>query len=285
MDFIAIDFETATTDRKPCQLGLVVVRSGRIVEEKQWLIKPPGNEYDRMCINVHGIRPEDTINEREFYQLWDEIRPYFENRTVVAHNRSFDRDVLEKVIEYYDLQPALYDKFECTKELFCGRSLEDVTTALGIDLCNHHDALCDARACAEIYLQFLSGVNPFEMEYQQRKEKKYSFKNYHEKTKLSTEAKHQSLETVENINTPFYDKKIVISGLFERFLYRETLAFLLKSYGADVNTSLSTKTDYLITGKKFGISKMQKVNELQAKGEKIKIMDETQLYNILDSIN
>lgn len=33
MDFIALDFETATYDRMPCQPGLAVVRDGRIAEE------------------------------------------------------------------------------------------------------------------------------------------------------------------------------------------------------------------------------------------------------------
>jgi DNA polymerase III epsilon subunit-like protein len=37
INFTAIDFETATYDRMPCQLGLVVVHDGQIVEENQWL--------------------------------------------------------------------------------------------------------------------------------------------------------------------------------------------------------------------------------------------------------
>jgi DNA polymerase-3 subunit epsilon len=73
-NFVAIDFETATHKQMPCQLGLVVVRNGRIVEEKQWLIKPPGNEYHALHMCLHGIRPEDTESSPEFDELWDEIK-------------------------------------------------------------------------------------------------------------------------------------------------------------------------------------------------------------------
>jgi DNA polymerase-3 subunit epsilon len=60
---------------------------------------------------------------------------------------------------------------------------------------------------------------------------------------------------------------------------------LLKKYGADVNVSISRKTDYVIIGKDFGPAKMKKITELQEAGEKVVIIDENQLYNILDSIN
>ena len=35
INFTAFDFETATADRMPCQLGVVVVRDGKIVEERE----------------------------------------------------------------------------------------------------------------------------------------------------------------------------------------------------------------------------------------------------------
>jgi DNA polymerase-3 subunit epsilon len=248
MNFTAIDFETATYDKMPCQLGLVVVRNGQIAEENRWLIKPPGNKYDPGCIQVHNIHPEDTVSASEFFELWDEIKPYLDNKIIVSHNRAFDLPVLNKAVEYYDLHPCSISKFICTKELYCDRSLEDVTAALGINLDNHHDALCDARACAEIYLSFLGGTNPYELNYPQRKPKPGKMNDYRKKVKLSAEVRTQDLSIVENRNTPFYDKKAVISGTFERFPEREDLASPLKKYGAKIDRSVSGKTNLFITG-------------------------------------
>jgi DNA polymerase III subunit epsilon len=40
MDFITLDFETATSQRdSPCEIGLTFVSGGQIVETKSWLIK------------------------------------------------------------------------------------------------------------------------------------------------------------------------------------------------------------------------------------------------------
>lgn len=47
MDFITIDFETATAERdSPCEIGLTFVENFKIVDSKSWLIRPIGNMYD-----------------------------------------------------------------------------------------------------------------------------------------------------------------------------------------------------------------------------------------------
>ena len=44
INFTAVDFETATSDKMICQAGIVVVRGGKIVEKLSKYIQPPGNE-------------------------------------------------------------------------------------------------------------------------------------------------------------------------------------------------------------------------------------------------
>ena len=56
--FVTIDVEWATRDQQICQIGMAVVRNGKIVEHPQWLIQPPGNEYDETLFRSHHIRPE-----------------------------------------------------------------------------------------------------------------------------------------------------------------------------------------------------------------------------------
>jgi DNA polymerase-3 subunit epsilon len=62
MDFITIDFETATPDRdSPCEIGLTFVEKNEIKDVKSWLIKPSYYPYfDNFNMSIHGITPNDV---------------------------------------------------------------------------------------------------------------------------------------------------------------------------------------------------------------------------------
>ena len=85
---------------------------------------------------------------------------------------------------------------------------------------------------------------------------------------------------VENKNNPFYNKKVVITGIFS-MISRNDLASLMQSLGADVNTSISKKTNYVITGMEPGPSKLEKIKKLQEEGYEIKILSEDSLFEII----
>ena len=158
MNFIAIDFETAIGFH-PCSVGIVTVENGIIVDEFVSLIKPPNNLYSPYTIQVHGIYPRDTMNAKSFAQIFPEIRKRLENRVVVAHNESFDRNVLAKSMEIYNLDYAalnIASRWECTVKIYKAKGLKptklsDCCREMKIQL-NHHEALSDARACAKLYL-------------------------------------------------------------------------------------------------------------------------------------
>lgn len=161
LSFTAIDFEIATADQNSaCAIGLVMVENGEIVNEYYSLIKPPKNLYMWQTTRVHGIKPADTIKAPTFGELFSEIRPLIENRTMVAHNELFDRNVLRKTMSYYGLSYenlGLAATWECTfriyqKKGFKPTRLNACCEVLGIQL-NHHEALSDARACAQLYLR------------------------------------------------------------------------------------------------------------------------------------
>jgi DNA polymerase-3 subunit epsilon len=161
MNFTAIDFETATGKRhSACAVGIVTVENGTITEQYFSLIQPPGNEYFGMNIAVHGIRPQDTRDAPNFGNLYPEIRRRLQNRTLVAHNEIFDRSVLKRTMEYYDLpysELGLAERWECTMRIYKAKGyvpykLNSCCERLGIPL-NHHEALSDAIGCAKLYLQ------------------------------------------------------------------------------------------------------------------------------------
>jgi len=87
--FIAVDFETATSSRMICQIGITIVRNGIVEETISRLVQPPHNEYDRATIAIHHITPEKTALEKTFDKVWDEIGHYFVGVPIVAHNAAF----------------------------------------------------------------------------------------------------------------------------------------------------------------------------------------------------
>ena len=143
-DFVAIDFETAHS-RVPCQIGIAVVEKGEITETRSFLIQPPDNEYSPYTIKIHGITPDMTANAPLFPEVWEQIKPYIENRVIVAHNLQFDLSVLIESLKYYDIPlPRIAGLIDSMG--FCGNeSLSNACRHYGIIIDHHHDGECDAR--------------------------------------------------------------------------------------------------------------------------------------------
>jgi len=156
--FTAIDFETAIKHHI-CSVGIVTVENGVITDEYHALIKPPNNEYNWHNIQVHGITQRDTLNRPNFSEIFPEIKKRIYGKTLVAHNESFDRNVLSKTmldysISYGDLNIA--DKWECTLKIYKAKGYKPAKLNACCEVHNielvHHEALSDARACAKLFL-------------------------------------------------------------------------------------------------------------------------------------
>ena len=159
MNFVAIDFETANPKRdSACQLGLVVVEGGKIIERRNWLIRPPNMYFHPFNIRIHGITPDHVKDEPRFDALFKQLKPYLEGNIIVCHNASFDISVLRHSMDKYKIP---YPSFEyaCTKIIaektwpfLNSYRLNNIAEYLGVKF-THHDALEDAYACAEIAIQ------------------------------------------------------------------------------------------------------------------------------------
>ncbi|WP_375605519.1 3'-5' exonuclease [Flavobacterium davisii] len=153
--FTAIDFETASGESASiCQVGLVRVENGVYTKEINLLVQPPNNFYWSRFIDIHGITPQMTLNAPLFKDIWHEIEPYITNHVVVAHNgKSFDFPVLKKTLAFYNIENPNY-VMQDTYKIY-GEKLSTLCKKHKIEL-KHHDALSDAKACAELYLNHLN---------------------------------------------------------------------------------------------------------------------------------
>lgn len=161
-DFAAIDFETANEQLSSiCSIGLVVVRNGVITDRFYSLVQPEPNYYRYGNSLIHGLTQEDTENEQVFSKVWVNVEPLITGLPFVAHNKGFDESCLKAVFRTYSMDYPDYI-FYCTlaesrRQLkhLPNHQLHTVAEDCGYILTNHHHALADAEACAEIALQLL----------------------------------------------------------------------------------------------------------------------------------
>ena len=157
LDFAAIDFETANSERSSvCSVGVVIVRGGEIVDSFYSLIQPEPNYYNYWCSQVHGLCCDDTDDAPIFPEVWKQIEPMIDGLPLVAHYSPFDEGCLRAVFRSYQMDYPEYiflDTLRASRRKLPhldNHQLHTVAAALGFDLKHHHHALADAEACAWI---------------------------------------------------------------------------------------------------------------------------------------
>lgn len=160
-DFAAIDFETANGSRSSvCSVGIVIVRGGEIVDRFYSLIRPTPNYYSHFTTRIHGLTRRDTDPAPKFPDVWSQVKDRICGLPLVAHNRPFDESCLKAVFAEYGMEYPGYE-FHCTLAAsrrclkLQSHQLHISAAACGYDIVNHHNALCDAEACAAIALKLL----------------------------------------------------------------------------------------------------------------------------------
>ena len=97
--------------------------------------------------------------------------------------------------------------------------------------------------------------------------------------RLSGDILEQDLEHADP-NSPFYDKKVVFTGVLES-ISRSEAAEIVKAMGADINNSISSLTDYVIVGADAGPSKLKKIEDCNAKGANIRVIFESEFLKMI----
>lgn len=166
LNFVAIDLETATRERfSICEIGIAIVEDSKITDSRSWLVQPPYNQYDYFNIMVHGITPQETEDSPTFPEVWREVAPYLNNKTVVAHNASFDMYALKDAFKVWHIDyPTIdyYCSYRVAQKVVpnCDSySLPCICRKLDIDFGKHHRAEGDAIGCAKVFIECIDRTN------------------------------------------------------------------------------------------------------------------------------
>lgn len=267
--FVALDFETANSSHtSACEIGLVKVETGIIVDKFYSLIKPPDNNYSRVNTLIHGITSEQTENSPFFNELWLKIMDFIADNLIVAHNITTDLSILSQTADFYSIIIPSY-QCTCTYRIFRA-SLSETCQAYGIER-PYHNALLDAEACALIYLNYINEIKPdFSKVTSQKRSNIFDFTGH---DKIHGECLKPDFENGDP-SCPFFKKKVVITGVFSK-ISRQEIAKMLKEKGADLDTSVTERTNYIISGIDPVPSKIRKFETLKKGGFDINLVSET----------
>ena len=310
--FVSIDFENFFPQRLTvCSVGMVKYKNGIIVDKYYSLIRPPF-EYEgkkgSALTWIHGLTEDMLEGERIFPEILPEMESFIENLPLVAHNACVERACIQDACAFYNIMTSIpyediLDTYLLSKAIeerlglqvygIGSHSLDVVCKRFGVKELNHHHAGDDAEMCGNLFLtfpKFLSGelvfddsawqmvstscsketTSPISTSYKALASKGHSV--------LCGDILQKDL-TDADPNNPFYDRVVVITGVFN--IERMKLAQILKSMGADINTSVGGKTNYLLIGKDPGPSKMRKVDELIDAGKDVRKIYQEDLDLIL----
>ncbi|MBD8005324.1 exonuclease domain-containing protein [Bacillus norwichensis] len=309
MDFIAIDFEIANNKlNSACSLGVVFVQEKKIIDEKYFLIQPPTLVMDPDFSKVHGINLEDIKDAPKFDKVWNEISYYFnEENYVIAHNAQFDMSVLKNCLTTYSFEMPEFN-YICSIPISTracrgegiGSSLKERTKRFGITLKDHHNALSDARACAELVIKsietkrrrsihtYLSTFSSIPVRSFTELKANSTFRqgigNFKKIKVTDITATTESFDA----NHLFYNKNIVFTGELENFDRKDAMQAVV-NLGGIIKSGVSGTTDYLVVGKQdkkivgeSGMSsKERKACEFIEKGKDLKILNEKEFKLII----
>lgn len=153
-DLIALDLETTglnPSSDEIIEVGLARFRDGEVVEQYQSLVKP-SKPIPTDITHLTKIHQEDVEDAPGIAEILPDMRSFFADTTVIAHNVGFDRSFLRK----HDLleQNDAIDTFELASIVMPSAprySLGSLVTQLDLKLERAHRALDDAVATGQLY--------------------------------------------------------------------------------------------------------------------------------------
>ncbi len=300
--FVAIDFETATSDRYSiCEIGLCIVKDGKIVNSISWLVQPPENEYDDFNTYIHGIDAKKTANSPLFPVVWKEVLPLIDHQVVIAHNTAFDMYALRDALDYYKIE---YPNIRCFCSMRLAKQLVTGTPnytlpvlyqhLTGNEIGEHHRAESDAKNCATIFLKCLelseTNIDGLEEKYH------FSCGSFSSDCFIPQRAKKKDKKLIIpeaadtshfDENNYFYGKSVCFTGTFS-FANRQQLLQWVADIGGTPTNSVTSKTDILVVGQQdFRIvgsdgmsSKQKKALQLLEKGQNIEVLSESDFLQL-----
>lgn len=288
--FTTVDVETANQKYSSiCQIGLVIYEEQRIVDSWSSLINP-NSEFREFNTRIHGIKLKDVASAPTFQEVFYELQKMVGQSPISSYG-AFDCSsfrqacAIHKLPElsksWINLQRVVRSAWpaEFTAK---GWNLKQICKQLQIPLINHHDALSDALAAADIFVhaQKITGT----LAHHWLDEGRYSSIA---SANLALRATAAVKDIAPNENGPLFGEVIVFTGVLS--MPRSVAATRAAAIGCAPANSVTKKTSILVIGEQElaivrsdGKSTKQiKAEDLIKNGQEIRILSERTFIELL----
>lgn len=294
LSFVAIDFETANFTRaSACSVGIVRVEDGEIRDSDQWFVDPPGGAYFTNT-GIHGIAEEHVVGAPSWANSVDRIAGFAGGMPLVAYS-GFDRGVYnaansliglsDRGFDWRDAHTMARRSLSAPEHGLSDYRLPTVARYLGIPEFAHHDAVADARACADIVLKIaaLHGHSDLQTLWPNRifgtQARVYVPKGPLPEANLEADPEH-----------PLFGQSICFTGKLDSFTQADAER-IAADFGARIEDSVTRRTTLVVVGQfspahlRVGAklsSKATKAAALAASGQAIDIVDEAAFLTLIN---
>ena len=162
-EFVVFDIETMGLNshtHEIIEIGAVKIKAGRILDRYSQLINP-GRHIPEHITNITSITDDQVANMPKIDVVIKEFVDFIGEAVLVAHNAPFDIGFIKRDIKKYlalDYECSVIDTLQMARDLFPDLKkygLGDLNKTLGLALENHHRAVDDSQATANMFIIFL----------------------------------------------------------------------------------------------------------------------------------
>lgn len=146
---------------KVIEIAAVKIRNNQIVAEYQTYVNPE-IPISELTTKITSIKNSDVALAPRIDEVIVEFNEFFKDTICVAHNAHFDMGFINKLLKEYKLDNGpitSIDTLSIARNYYGGKlkrfNLKAVARYFKVDLVQHHRAIYDARATADIFLHML----------------------------------------------------------------------------------------------------------------------------------
>ncbi|MBP3421015.1 MAG: PolC-type DNA polymerase III [Lachnospiraceae bacterium] len=161
-DYVVFDLETtgfSPVKNHIIEIGAVKIQNGKITDRFSTFVNPR-EPIPYKIQQLTSIRDEDVLDAPVIEDVLPQFLEFSKGCVMVAHNASFDMSFITENCKRLNLthEETVVDTVGVARILLPGQAkhtLDACAKTLGISLENHHRAVDDAEATAEIFEKFL----------------------------------------------------------------------------------------------------------------------------------
>lgn len=161
--FIVFDLETtglSSETEKITEIGAVKVENGKITDRWSSFVNPE-NPIPANIVELTGITDEMVANAPKIDEALPQFLKFCEGSVLVAHNAKFDVGFIKKNAKDLNIpfNFSYLDTLQLARCLYpdlANHKLNTLSKHLNVLLENHHRAVDDAKATADIFVEMLS---------------------------------------------------------------------------------------------------------------------------------